>query len=301
MPGEHIPCSFLYLLRDSEGGFHVVDPGWDTDANWSAFVAALETLGATPGDVRTITATHLHPDHLGLGRRMRDTTGAILQLHRAEAHALSTQAEHRPSQASVERQADEWGVPADRRHELLALALTDEVPADGAAADEPPVVDRLLDDGDRLDVPGFELVAIHTPGHTPGHLCLRDDARSLLVTGDHVLPTMFAGLGLGGPTESNALADYVDSVARVTAFGDHEALPGHGYRFTGLGERAEASAAHHLARTAEVARIVGQDPATPVWQIAAQLTWTAGFENLAGFMLFSALSQTEMHRDYVRR
>jgi len=231
---------------------------------------------------------------------MQEATGAILQLHRAEAQALATQDEHRLTRAKVERQADAWRVPSERHRELLALALTDEIPDDDATP-APPNVDRLLDDGDQLTVPGFDLVAMHTPGHTGGHLCLRDDARGILFTGDHVLPTMFPGLGLGGPTGSNALGDYVESIAKVAAFGSHEALPGHGYRFSGLGERAEASAAHHLARTAEVEAIVGRDPATPVWDIATRLTWTAGFENLSGFMLYSALSQTEMHREYVTR
>lgn len=311
MPGEHLPFSYLYLLRDSGGGLHVVDPGTDTDANWAAFALALAGLGAEPHDVRTITATHLHPDHLGMAGRIRDASGAILQLHSREARAVAEQAEHRLTPTGLARKTEAWQVPVERQAELVALADDEAAaPAGGAAessgtasgapaAPVPPTIDRALSDGDRLDVPGFELVAMHTPGHTTGHLCLRDDARGILFTGDHVLPQLFAGLGLGGPSASNPLADYVSSVARVAAFPDHEALPGHGYRFTGLAERAERSAEHHLARTTEVEAIVGQDPAASIWSIASRLTWTAGFENLSGFLLFSALSQTEMHRDYV--
>lgn len=293
MPGDHLPCSFLYLLRDADGEFHVVDPGWDSADNWAAFVAFLGDLGAGPSDIRTITATHLHADHLGMASRMRDASGAILQLHVDEAAAVRHGAQQRLTADVVERQAEVWQVPVERREELFTVALGDEEPRVA------PTVDRVLADGDHLDVPGFDLVALHTPGHTTGHLCLRDDARSLMFTGDHLLPHLFAGLGLGGSSASNPLADYVESTARMTAFADHEALPGHGYRFSGLAERAEESAAHHLARTAEVEAIVGRDPATPVWDIARQLTWTAGFENLYGFTLHSALRQTEMHRDYV--
>lgn len=298
MPGEQLPYSFLYLLRDTDDGVHVIDPGSDGDDDWDSFVRALGAIDAAVTDVRTLTATHLHPDHLGMASRIRDASGAILQLHPAEARALATLDEHRPDRARLERQADAWSVPAERRDELLALAVGD-APAAGTSSAERPRPDRLLDDGAVLDIPGFELVALHTPGHTPGHLSLRDDRRGVVFTGDHVLPHLFAGLGLGGPTDTNPLADYLRSIERVAEAGDHEALPGHGYRFSGLGERARESAEHHLARTREVAAIVGRDPATPVWDIATRLTWTAGFAGLRGFTLYSALSQTAMHREFV--
>ena len=196
--------------------------------------------------------------------------------------------------ADVTALADAWGVPADRRAELLDAA--------GRAPDYPaPHVDRTYVDGEALPIPGFALTAVVTPGHTPGHLCLRDEARSLVFTGDHILPTMFAGLGLGGPTATNPLADYVAGCERVAEFDDHEVLPGHGYRFTGLGERARESAAHHLRRTAEVEGALASHPDASIWEIASQLTWTAGFANLVGFYLYSALSQTAMHREYVQQ
>ena len=43
--------------------------------------------------------------------------------------------------------------------------------------------------------------------------------RGLLFTGDHVLPTVFPGLGLGGATPSNPLADYLSSVDALRPYG----------------------------------------------------------------------------------
>jgi len=40
------------------------------------------------------------------------------------------------------------------------------------------------------------------------------------------------------------------------------------------------------------------DPDATVWTIAQQLTWTSGWDRLAGFYRYSALAQTAMHRDY---
>ena len=172
---------------------------------------------------------------------------------------------------------------------------------DQASRFVPPRADRTLVDGERLDIPGFDLRALLTAGHTSGHVCLREDARTLLFTGDHLLPMMHAGLGLGAPTASNPLADYLWSLQRVSAFPDHEVLPGHGYRFRGVAIRAAASAEHHLRRSREVVAVLADAPDSSNWEIAARLTWTAGWQNLTDFFLYSALAQTAMHRNYIDR
>jgi glyoxylase-like metal-dependent hydrolase (beta-lactamase superfamily II) len=292
MPRGHIPYSFQYLLKDADGGIHVIDPGWETDDNWQLFVSALATMGAQLCDVRSIVATHLHPDHLAMAARMREATGAPLALHHAEQDALDAQHLTRWSEESLARQLDDWQVPDARRGEFAQFA--------GSAPAAPSIVcDTTVADGDRLDIPGFDLTVMWTPGHTHGSICLRDDARSIMFTGDHLLPTMHPGLGLGGPTASNALSDYLDGLERISRYPAHEALPGHGYRFAGLADRANQSAEHHLRRSREVAQLLESDPQLPIWQIASRLTWTAGWQNLTGFFVYSALSQTSMHRDYV--
>lgn len=290
MPVGHIPYSLLYLIRDSTGQLHVIDPGWDSDENWDTLLGALAAIGGVVSDIRSITATHLHTDHLGMADRMRAATGAPFLMHSVERAALASEQQWHWPTASAEAVLDGWGVPEGRRHELL---FPDRLPLAAPAAD------RELVDGQLLEVPGFEIRVMSTPGHTPGHICLRDDTNGLLYTGDHLLPTMHAGIGLGGPSVANPLADYVASLHRVIECGGYEALPGHGYRFTGIDGRARQSAEHHLRRAREVAAVLDRGRGVPVWQIAEQLTWTAGWEQLEGFFLYSALAQTEMHRDYV--
>ena len=294
MPGGHLAYSYAYLLRASDGTAHVVDPGWNSDENLDRITAALRSVA--PGGILTsITGTHLHPDHVGLAARLRAASGASTAMHDVERRTLAGHDARELEAEDARTTLEGWGVPEERRRELT-LHL-DRSPADLTLA-----VDHGLTDGDVLPIPGFALTVMATPGHTAGHICLGDDDRGLMFTGDHVLPNLVAGLGLGGATTSNALADYLASVDRVSSFPDHEALPGHGYRFRGLPARAAACAEHHLSRTREVAAVLARAGARSptIWEIAAQLTWTAGWDGLHGFHLLSALAQTEMHRDYVR-
>jgi glyoxylase-like metal-dependent hydrolase (beta-lactamase superfamily II) len=301
MPGDHIPYSLCYLLRDSDGRIHVIDPGWDSEENWESLLQALGQLGHEAADIRSIVATHLHPDHLGLADRVRRESGAPVILHEAEQAALGAEVARTAAQSEdssdaalreLTNQLDAWGVPADRRagidHVTASAPLTAAMAADVVVASD-----------QRLDIPGFELRTMWTPGHTPGHLCLRDDARSLLFTGDHLLPTIFSGLGLGGPTVSSPIADYLAGLERVSALVDHEVLPGHGYRFLGVADRAAEVAEHHLKRSRQVAEVLTELGDATTWEIASRLTWTAGWGNLASFYLYSALAQTAMHRAYV--
>jgi|SRR6476660_571542 len=123
-----------------------------------------------------------------------------------------------------------------------------------------------------------------TPGHTGGSICLADHEHNLLITGDHLLPHMYAGLGLGAPTLNNPIADYLDSLDVIDR-GDHvEVLPGHGYRFTGLTERGADARSDHLTRNQEVSNVLAADPGATIWDIATQLSWTAGWSRMTGFI-----------------
>lgn len=291
LPGVLPHFTLSYLLTDSAERVHLVDPGWDTDDNWYALEAALAAIGSSSSAIASVTVTHLHPDHIGMAERVRHESGAPVALHRVEQDAIRQLATEVPTAESLAR-FEEWGVPTDRHPELLDAVQR-------RSSWQRFTADHLLDDGDRLDIPGRELRVLHTPGHTTGHIALQEPHEKLLFTGDLLLPNQFPGVGLGGPSAANALEDYLASLERIGRLDDHEALPGHGYRFTGLAGRCAETAAHHERRTREVAAVLDAVPDSSVWDVAGQLSWTAGWENLGGFHLLSALSQTALHRDRV--
>ncbi|GII98244.1 glyoxylase-like metal-dependent hydrolase (beta-lactamase superfamily II) [Sediminihabitans luteus] len=291
MPGAPLPWSLAYLVSDDADGVHVVDPGQDSGPGWDALVAGLRTAGARVEDVVSVVVTHLHPDHLGLVDRLRAASGASVAMHEAEVAGMAALATGR---GTLGGDAAAWGVPVALRAEVDAVR---QVSGPAPRVD----VDVPLRDGDRLAIPGRDVRVLWTPGHTGGHLCLRSAADRLLWTGDHVLAEVNPGLGLGGPTATNPLGDYLASLAAVAQHDDHLVLPGHGAPFRGLAARCAELAAHQTRRLDEVRAVLAAADAPPsVWDVASRLTWTAGWDGLVGFHRAAALAQTAMLVDLVR-
>ena len=281
LPVAAPPYTLTYVLADAAGDLHVVDPGWDAEGNLERLDDALRMLGGSVDRVATVTVSHLHADHLGLAGRIREASGARVALHSAEQGALDGGGQTLPDYS-------DWGVPLELHEEFTALV---------GRARPWFAADVLLEHGDALDIPGRDVRVLHTPGHTIGHLSLWEPLEQLLFTGDLLLPTIFPGIGLGGPAP-DAIADYLASLDQIEALGDPEVCPGHGYVFRGLAERCAETRAHQLGRTGEVERIVAEHPQATVWEVASHVTWTEGWHNLHGLHLASALSQTAMRMRY---
>ncbi|WP_300265737.1 MBL fold metallo-hydrolase [Microbacterium sp.] len=293
LPSERLPGSYSYLI-DSADGIHVIDPGWPSDANLTRITDVITSLGKTVGDVATIVATHHHPDHLGLADRLRAASGARLVLSQTEHRVLEIAASPDASDADTYRTVlARWDVPVERHDELIASVAEHSLIHYVAPDDE-------VSDGDVLTLGGRQLRVIATPGHTSGHICLADDARRMIFTGDHVLPRIHSAAGLGILEGDEPLADLLASLEKLAEFDDWHVLPGHEFRFTGLGVRLAQVAEHHLRRTRAVAALADELGDASVWEWSRHLPWSAGWERLEGFTLHSALRQTEMHRDLVR-
>ncbi|HSO18913.1 MAG TPA: MBL fold metallo-hydrolase [Desulfosarcina sp.] len=134
----------------------VIDPGDDTDR-------ILRTLAADRLKVVHIINTHGHFDHVGANKRLKEVTQADILIHRKDAPMLS----------QLSATAAAWGL----------------------AAENSPAAGRLLEDGDTITFGTHTLTVLHTPGHTPGGICLYTEyeadgaSRKAVFVGD----TLFAG------------------------------------------------------------------------------------------------------------
>jgi glyoxylase-like metal-dependent hydrolase (beta-lactamase superfamily II) len=293
IPGEHLPYNLCYLITDSAGQIHLIDPGADSDQNENRIREALGRCGSAVTEIASITVTHLHPDHLGLALRLRSLSGAALILSDREDHQLHSMVTA-PNVWQRPLPLQRWGVPVTLRTELAGGG------GSWRTGPEPAGADLTVASDDRLPIPGRDLRVLLTPGHTIGHLCVIDRSEKLLFTGDHVLPTVYSGLGLGGDSPTNPIADYLVALDALDPFASFEVCPGHEYRFRGLADRRSELSAHHLRRSREVARALDLNADATIWEVAGTLTWSAGWAGLRGYYLLSALSQTALHVDFVR-
>jgi glyoxylase-like metal-dependent hydrolase (beta-lactamase superfamily II) len=149
-----------------------------------------------------------------------------------------------------------------------------------------------VDDADRVQLAGREWVGLFTPGHTNDHLCLYDEEEGVLLSGDHVLPTITPHIS--GMIHDDPLALYVESLDRVAALpGLTTVLPAHGHVFTDLPKRVDEIKEHHEGRLQHLREISD----TTGWATVEQLSQRLFAERNWGSM---AESETYAHLEHMR-
>lgn len=254
LPGlGHVNC---YLLADRRG-VAVVDPGLPGPQSWRALVDRLKTAGYKPRHVHTVIVTHSHPDHFGGAGRLRDLHGAEVVGHRSfrtwfdpaeDDSAVDADGEPLPTSPGPWGPALPWRDDATMRPPLgrrLRFGLGRSVLRRFMRTPRPT---RRLDDAAVIELAGRDWVAVHTPGHTVDHLCLYDPVEGVVLSGDHVLPTITPHIG-GLAATHDPLSEFFASLDKVSALdGVRQVLPAHGHPFTDLAGRAAAIRAHHDER-----------------------------------------------------
>ncbi|WP_275942935.1 MULTISPECIES: MBL fold metallo-hydrolase [Desulfosediminicola] len=164
----------------------VIDPGGDVDQ-------ILAELKATGLSLQYIIATHGHPDHVCGNRALKEATGAEIVMHKADSEFFG--------KAEVAGYFSMLGLEAS------------------------PPADVEVEDGDMITIGDEEMQVIHTPGHTPGGMCLLNGDN--LITGD----TLFVG-GLGRTDfPGGSHKELIESIRKrlLVLPEDTVVWPGHGY------------------------------------------------------------------------
>ena len=178
---------FCYILgcRETHKGL-LIDPAGDEDL----ILETAQDLGLT---IEAVVNTHGHPDHTCGNRRIKEATGAKIYMHASDDRIFNS--------PEGEAMALQWGFTPS------------------------PPADVLLQDGDTIPFGNHKLTVIHTPGHSPGGICLYGENN--LFTGD----TLFVGAVGRTDLPGGSLQTMLDSIKeKILALPDDTIVwPGHDY------------------------------------------------------------------------
>ena len=166
----------------------IIDPGAEAEV----ILRNVKDLGL---EIRSIVLTHGHIDHIGALKEVKEATGAEVAIHTDEAKSLQNQP--------------------------LSTLL-------GLSYPTPPPVDRLLQDGDSIDIGNLHFLVLHTPGHSPGSICLLGEG--VVFSGDTLFNYGIGRTDLPGGSHSQ-LMNSIHTKLMVLP-DDTTVYPGHGTETT---------------------------------------------------------------------
>ncbi|WMW23867.1 MBL fold metallo-hydrolase [Methanolobus sediminis] len=174
-----------YLIN----GKILVDTGMSTEGLISAITENIDIK-----DLELIILTHCHYDHTASAQAIADISGAKIAIHKDDEPLLSN----------------------------------DTISAAAMFGNKAPVIkpDMLLEEGDRIPIGNDEeLEVIHTPGHTPGGICLYEANSKSLFSGDTVFPN-----GSIGRTDFQGgnRSQLTESINKLVQLDVKTLYPGHG-------------------------------------------------------------------------
>jgi glyoxylase-like metal-dependent hydrolase (beta-lactamase superfamily II) len=213
-----------YLLGLEGGRWVLVDGGANTPEAWAALDAGVRQAAGGWEHVAAHLVTHMHIDHVGLVRRVREACGAPLLMGALDAERMA-HAEAHPREEAEYRAAllRSCGAPEELRRGVEAARGESSPLSAYLPADEP----LRGEEGELPGAPGWRWS--WTPGHTAGHLSLFRPGDGVLVAGDAVLPRVTPTIGVNRQ-RADPVGDYLDALDRLAALRPRLLLPGHGDR-----------------------------------------------------------------------
>lgn len=182
--GSFVANCYIIGNESNQEGI-VIDPG----AEASKILNKVKSLGL---EIKFIILTHGHMDHVGALQEIKEATGAVVAIHADDAGALQ------------------------RSNPLSAMI--------DFSPQTPPPPDRLLKDGDSLAAGNLSFSVIHTPGHTPGGICLL--AEQVVFTGDTLFNSSIGRTDLAGGSYQQLIDGILSKLMALPD--DTTVYPGHG-------------------------------------------------------------------------
>lgn len=294
LPDNPLRCLNCYVVKAADGGRNLlVDTGFYRPECLEDLMHGIECLKLRP-DNTDVFLTHVHPDHVGNAAYLSNLGYNIL-MGALDYDIYSMGNEVR--WANNMKLLCGEGLAPDmfekiRERDMAVIYTSGMFNA------------KKLYNGDMPRYGYYNFECLLTPGHSPGHMCLFDSEKSVLLLGDHVLfditPNICAWVFM-----YDALGTYMESLLKIRDLNAKLVLPAH--RETGmtdLATRVDELIDHHNKRLDEACRIIAEKPGMNAFEIAGYMRWKVSsgvWEDFPPNQMFFAHSETVAHLDKLVR
>lgn len=291
LPQNPLRLLNVYVIRTPERNL-IIDTGFNRPECREALWAGIEELGLDLSKT-AVFLTHLHSDHIGLVNTLADR-GVPVYMSAIDYDmycTLHSGVGFAPLEARFQRE----GYPPEE------LALQNTSNQGRTFAPDRPFSVTPVQDEQSIPLGDVRITAIHTPGHTPGHMVLYLPEEQLLFSGDHVLFDITPNIGVW-PNVADSLSNYISSLLKIRALPIRATFPAHRESGADVYKRIDQLIEHHGQRLDEIYQAVKAHPGATTYEIAGHITWSArglGWEQFPPHQKWFAMGETAAHLDYL--
>ena len=248
---------------ETDDGWVLVDAGFPSTEALAIFERELTSIVGGLDAIKAVVVTHFHPDHSGLAGWLQERSDAEVYVHRLDWERLAEMRAEEEGSAEAEDGVDtrRWG----RERSLREMFRRDM-----EEIDLPQPSPTLVEGDSELSIGGRDFRLIWTPGHTPGHLCVLEEASGVLYSGDHILGRITPHIGMWAADGSSPLHEFEGSLQKVAELAPSVVLPAHEAIVEQPKQRITELLDHHEERREETIKAI-QGGAASVEQIAEQV------------------------------
>ena len=289
-------------LIPTAGGWVMFDAGFPSPEGVDKLESEIQPLLTDGRRLEAVFISHYHPDHTAFAGRLQRAFNCDVYIHEADWERMQMmqrmrEADDGSGDAFRQRFSSGWteslddhefdGEPSQDAQDSMFTRMREAMQDVDLPMPEP----QLLKGGEILDIGGRQFEAIWTPGHTEGHLCVRDLDQNALFTGDHLLGRITPHIGMWPDQRRSPLPDFEQSLGLVQELNATIALPAHEAIIEHPAERAAEILEHHQDRRQEMLNAVS-DGKHSVKDIAIQCFPKRARDRM---QLTMAMSETVAH------
>jgi glyoxylase-like metal-dependent hydrolase (beta-lactamase superfamily II) len=293
-------CVYLFRIEDK---LILIDSGLNL-GNWrKKFFESLEDLKINIRDIDYCFITHIHIDHIGLTKKLKEVNPNLkILMHDITYELLKWESnranlkELKEKASLIAKQMIKYGISEEQGKKVVQFFtywpqfLVYQKP------------DLLVHDGDIIL---NNLEVLWTPGHSFGHICIFDKKRRFLFSGDHILSRITPHIGNFIVNEflhdkyrdfdfNNILKYYLGSLDKIDALNPRIIFPAHQEVIFNPHERILEIKEHHNNRLKEILDLIKQNPLSP-FEIS-QIHFGTDLDEINSYM---ALSEVLGHLLYL--